>query len=161
MEALHAPWRIDYIVAPKPAQSDDLFVRIAQDSDDVANYVIARDRTCYALLNSYPYVGGHLMVVPYKQAPDLHGLTDGELADLLKLTRRCQEALTKVMKPDGFNIGINLGKVAGAGVPGHLHIHVVPRWAGDTNFMPILAGTTVLPEALRDLAAKLRAALTL
>jgi ATP adenylyltransferase len=159
MEALHAPWRIDYILAPKPAQADDLFVRIAQDSDDVANYVIARDRTCYALLNSYPYVGGHLMVVPYKQAPDLHGLTDGELGDLLKLTRRCQDALTKVMKPDGFNIGINLGKVAGAGVPGHLHIHVVPRWAGDTNFMPVLAGTTVLPEALRDLAAKLRATL--
>jgi|SRR3954454_17464779 ATP adenylyltransferase len=161
MEALHAPWRIDYILAPKPAQSDDLFVRIAQDSDDVANNVIVRDRTCYALLNSYPYVGGHLMVVPYKQAPDLHGLTDGELVDLLKLTTRCQDALTKVMKPDGFNIGINLGKVAGAGVPGHLHIHVVPRWAGDTNFMPVLAGTTVLPEALRDLAAKLRAALAL
>jgi ATP adenylyltransferase len=161
MEALHAPWRIDYIRAPKPAQSDDLFVRIAQDSDDVANYVIARDRTCYALLNSYPYVGGHLMVVPYKQAADFHGLTDGELSDLLKLTRRCQDALVKLMKPDGFNIGINLGKVAGAGVPGHLHIHVVPRWAGDTNFMPVLAGTTVLPEALRDLAAKLRAALAL
>jgi ATP adenylyltransferase len=161
MEALHAPWRIDYIRAPKSAQSDDLFVRIAQDNDDVANYVIARDRTCYALLNSYPYVGGHLMVVPYKQAADFHGLTDGELADLLKLTRRCQDALTKLMKPDGFNIGINLGKVAGAGVPGHLHIHVVPRWAGDTNFMPILAGTTVLPEALRDLAEKLRADLAL
>ena len=161
MEALHAPWRIEYILAPKPAQNEDLFMRIAQDSDDVANYVIARDRTCYALLNSYPYVGGHLMVVPYKQAPDFHGLTDEELADLLKLTRRCQDALTRVMKPDGFNIGINLGKVAGAGVPGHLHIHVVPRWAGDTNFMPVLAGTTVLPEALRDLAAKLRGVLAL
>ena len=159
MEALHAPWRIEYILAPRSAPSDDLFVRIAQDSDDVANYVIARDRTCYALLNSYPYVGGHLMVVPYKQAPDFHGLTDDELTDLLKLTRRCQDALTQVMKPDGFNIGINLGKVAGAGVPGHLHIHIVPRWAGDTNFMPVLAGTTVLPEALRDLAAKLRAVL--
>jgi ATP adenylyltransferase len=161
MEALHAPWRIDYILSPKPAQADDLFVRIAQDSDDVANYVIARDRMCFALLNSYPYVGGHLMVVPYKQAPDFHALTDEELVDLLKLTRRCQEALTHVMKPDGFNIGVNLGKVAGAGVPGHLHIHVVPRWAGDTNFMPVLAGTTVLPEALGDLAAKLRTALTI
>src|SRR5881394_1869008 len=159
MEALHAPWRIEYILAPRPAQAEDLFLRIAHDNDDVSNYVIARDRTCYALLNSYPYVGGHLMVVPYKQAPDFHGLTDDELADLLKLTRRCQDALTRVMKPDGFNIGINLGKVAGAGVPGHLHIHVVPRWAGDTNFMPVLAGTTVLPESLRELAAKLRAAL--
>jgi len=159
MEPLHAPWRIEYILAPKAPDADDLFVRIAQDSDDIANYVIPRDRTCYALLNTYPYTGGHLMVVPYKQAPDFRGLTDEELTDLLKLTRRCQDALTQVMKPDGFNIGINLGKAAGAGVRGHLHIHVVPRWAGDTNFMPVLAGTSVLPEALRDLAAKLRTAL--
>jgi ATP adenylyltransferase len=159
MELLHAPWRIEYILAPKNADADDLFVRIAQDSDDVANLVIVRDRTCYALLNSYPYTGGHLMVVPYKQAADLHGLTDDELTDLLKLTRRCQDALTAVMKPDGFNIGINLGKAAGAGVRGHLHIHVVPRWVGDTNFMPVLARTSVLPEALRDIAVKLRTAL--
>jgi ATP adenylyltransferase len=99
------------------------------------------------------------MVVPYKQSPDLTDLTDDELADLLKLTRRCQNALTRVMKPDGFNIGINVGKAAGAGIAGHLHIHVVPRWQGDTNFMPVLAGTVVLPEALREVAAKLRAAL--
>jgi len=159
MEPLHAPWRIEYILAPKPEKDESLFTRIAQSSDDEANYVIARDRTCYALLNSYPYSGGHLMIVPYRQTPDLNGLTDQELADLLKLTRRCQKALTSVMKPDGFNIGVNVGKVAGAGVPGHLHIHVVPRWQGDTNFMPVLANTVVLPEALRDIAAKLRAAL--
>jgi ATP adenylyltransferase len=159
MEPLHAPWRIEYILAPKPALAESLFTRIAQSSDDEANYVIARDRTCYALLNTYPYTGGHLMVVPYKQGPDLNGLTDEELTDLMKLTRRCQNALTRVMQPDGFNIGINLGKVAGAGVLGHLHIHVVPRWQGDTNFMPILANTVVVPEALRELAAKLRAAL--
>jgi ATP adenylyltransferase len=97
--------------------------------------------------------------VPYRQVPDLNGLTDEELADLLKLTRRCQNALTQVMKPDGFNIGINLGKVAGAGVAGHLHIHVVPRWQGDTNFMPVLTNTVVVPEALHELAAKLRTAL--
>src|SRR6266536_1340452 len=104
MDALHAPWRIEYLLAPKPPLSDvSLFARIGQSSDDDANYVIARDRTCYALLNSYPYTGGHLLVVPYKQASDLHGLTDEELADLLKLTRRCQTALTKVMNPDGFN----------------------------------------------------------
>jgi len=159
VEALHAPWRIGYILAPKPAQPDSLFSRIAQSGDDQANYVIARDRSCYALLNAYPYVGGHLMVVPYKQAEDLNGLTDEEMTDLMKLTRRCQNALVEVMKPDGFNIGINLGKVAGAGVLEHLHIHVVPRWLGDTNFMPVLANTTVLPEALGELAAKLRAAL--
>jgi ATP adenylyltransferase len=159
MESLYAPWRIEYILAPKPALEDSLFARIAQSSDDEANYVIARDRTCYALLNAYPYTGGHLMVVPYKQSPDLDGLTDDELADLLKLTRRCKNALTKVMKPEGFNIGINLGKVAGAGILGHLHIHVVPRWQGDTNFMPVLGNTAVLPQALSELAAQLRAAL--
>ncbi len=159
MEQLHAPWRIEYILAPKPENAESLFTRIAQSSDDEANYVIARHRSCYALLNTYPYAGGHLMIVPYRQTPDLNGLTDEELTDLLKLTRRCQNALTNVMKPEGFNIGLNVGKVAGAGVAGHLHIHVVPRWLGDTNFMPVLANTVVVSEALRDIAAKLRAAL--
>jgi ATP adenylyltransferase len=159
MDTLYAPWRIEYILAPKPELKTGLFTRIAQSSDDEANYVIVRDRTCFALLNAYPYVGGHLMTVPYKETPDLAGLTDEELTDLWKLTRRCIAALTAVMKPEGFNVGINLGKVAGAGVEEHLHIHVVPRWKGDINFMPVIAGTTVLPEALKDIAAKLRAAL--
>jgi ATP adenylyltransferase len=159
MEPLHAPWRIEYILAPKPILDESLFTRIAQSSDDETHYVIARDRTCFALLNKYPYNGGHLMVVPYKQAPDLDGLTDDELADLMKLTRRCKQALTRVMKPDGFNIGINLGRCAGAGIFDHLHIHVVPRWNGDTNFMPVLANTRVLPEALKEIAARLRAEL--
>jgi ATP adenylyltransferase len=159
METLHAPWRIDYILAPKPELKEGLFTRIAQSADDVANLVIARDRTCFALLNRYPYVGGHLMVVPYKEVADLHGLTDEELADLWKLARRCLAALSAVMKPDGFNVGINLGKVAGAGIAEHLHIHVVPRWNGDTNFMPVIANATVLPEALKEVAAKLRAEL--
>jgi len=159
MESLHAPWRIEYILAPKPQASESLFVRIAQANDDEANHVIARDRTCFALLNTYPYNGGHLMVVPYRQIADLEDLTDEELTGLWKLTRRCQKALKQVMKPDGFNIGINLGKVAGAGITEHLHIHVVPRWLGDTNFMPVLASTTVVPQALRELASQLRAAL--
>ena len=159
MESLHAPWRIEYILSPKPQLDTSLFTRIAQSNDDEANHVIVRDRTCFALLNKYPYNGGHLMVVPYKQAADLNGLTDEELGDLWKLTRRCSNALTVLMKPDGFNIGINLGKVAGAGVTEHLHIHVVPRWNGDTNFMPVLASTRVLPQALDELAAKLRAEL--
>jgi ATP adenylyltransferase len=161
MENLHAPWRIEYILAPKQYQPGDssIFTKIAQSSDDIANLVLVRDKSCFALLNSYPYTGGHLMVVPYKQVPDFDDLTDDELADLLKMTRRCQGALRKVMKPDGFNIGVNLGKVAGAGILEHLHIHVVPRWNGDTNFMPLLANTCVLPEALKDVAAKLRTAL--
>ena len=99
------------------------------------------------------------MVVPYKQVPDWEGLTDEELADLLKLTRKCQNALKQVMRPDGFNVGVNLGKVAGAGIVEHLHIHVVPRWGGDTNFMAVLASTSVVPEALKEVAAKLRSAL--
>jgi ATP adenylyltransferase len=160
MESLHAPWRIEYILSPKPESKQGVFARIAQSTDDEANYVIVRDRTCFALLNRYPYVGGHLMVVPYKEVADLNGLTDEELADLWKLVRRCINALTTVMKPDGFNVGINLGKVAGAGILEHLHIHVVPRWNGDINFMPVIANTTVLPEALKDIAAKLRIELT-
>src|ERR1044071_5342107 len=109
MEPLHAPWRIEYILSPKPVQEESLFPRIAQSSDDIGNYVVVRDRTCFALLNRYPYTGGHLMTVPYKQVSDLNGLSENELSDLMLLTRRCQNALTKVMKPEGFNIGINLG----------------------------------------------------
>jgi len=159
MDTLHAPWRIEYILSPKPELKEGLFTRIAQSSDDIENLVVVRDRSCFALLNKYPYNGGHLMVVPYKEAPDLNGLTDEELADLWKLVRRCTNALTAVMKPDGFNIGINLGKVAGAGIAEHLHIHVVPRWNGDTNFMPVIANTGVVPQALIEVAAKLRAEL--
>ncbi|MBI4659707.1 MAG: HIT domain-containing protein [Verrucomicrobia bacterium] len=159
MELLHAPWRIEYIRAPKSNPSEtSLFSRIAQSNDDEANYVVVREKTCYAVLNTYPYNGGHLLVVPYKQAADLSGLTDEELCDLMKLTRRCLDVLTQIMKPDGFNIGMNLGKVAGAGIVEHLHIHIVPRWSGDTNFMPIIANTRVLPEALADVASRLRAA---
>ena len=159
MDTLHAPWRIEYILSPKPELKEGLFARIAQSSDDVENFIVVRERTCFALLNRYPYNGGHLMVVPYKEVPDLNGLTDDELTELWKLVRRCSNALTAVMKPDGFNIGINLGKVAGAGIVEHLHIHVVPRWNGDTNFMPVIANTNVLPQALSELAAKLRAEL--
>ena len=161
MEILHAPWRIEYILAPKPPPGEgSLFTRIAQSNDDVANYVLARDRTCFALLNTYPYNGGHLMVVPYKETADLNGLTPDELADLMQLTRRCQNALTQVMKPDGFNIGLNLGRIAGAGIVDHLHIHVVPRWTGDTNFMPVIGQTSVVPQALAEIAANLRRVLS-
>ena len=159
MESLHAPWRIEYVLAPKPERTTSLFTQIAQSSDDVANLVIVRDRTCYALLNRYPYNGGHVLIVPYKQSPDFNGLTEGELADLWVLTRRCVNVLQQEMKPDGFNVGVNLGRVAGAGIIEHVHIHIVPRWLGDTNFMPVLAHTSVVPQALTELAAQLRAAL--
>ena len=104
-----------------------MFTRIAQSSDDEENLVITRDKTCFAVLNSYPYTGGHLMVVPYKQVPDFYDLTDEEMTDLLRLLRRCQAALTKVMKPDGFNIAVNVGEAAGQTVA-HAHVHLIPRY---------------------------------
>lgn len=160
MEHLHAPWRIEYILAPKPPLGDEsLFTRIANSPDDLGHHVIARERTCFAVLNTYPYNGGHLMVVPYRRTANLDDLTAEELTGLMLLARRCVNALKRTMKPDGFNLGVNLGRVAGAGVEDHLHLHIVPRWSGDTNFMPVLARTSVLPEALADVAARLRTAL--
>ncbi|MEY2408521.1 MAG: adenylyltransferase [Verrucomicrobiota bacterium] len=163
MDCLHAPWRIQYILAPRSGASEpgaaSVFTAMAQGSDDLGNNVIARTKSCFAVLNNYPYNGGHLMVVPYKQVPDLDGLTDDEMLDMMKLVRRCMRALERVMKPAGYNVGINIGACAGAGIAEHLHIHVVPRWNGDTNFMPVLGQTTVVPQALQDLAAQLRPAL--
>ena len=160
MEALHAPWRIDYILGPKPPPGDtSIFTEIAQSNDDEANYVIARSRPCFAVLNTYPYNGGHVLIVPYKQAPDFDDLTDEENLDSLQLLQRVKRALAETMNPEGFNIGVNLGQVAGAGIRGHLHWHLVPRWDGDTNFMPVVGQTNVLPEALAETASKLRAAL--
>jgi ATP adenylyltransferase len=161
MDVLHAPWRIQYILAPKTPSTDgeSLFTRVGQSDDDIANHVIVRERSCFAMLNLYPYNGGHLMVVPYRQVSDLPELTDSELTELMRLVQRCQAALRKVMKPDGFNVGLNLGRAAGAGIAEHLHIHIVPRWLGDTNFMPVLGGTSVVPQALTELAAQLREAL--
>jgi ATP adenylyltransferase len=160
MEPLHAPWRIEYILAPKvPAGEDSVFKRIADASDDEANLVILRARTCFALLNNYPYNGGHVMVVPYRQVPGLEDLTDEETLELMQVAKRVQSAIRRTMKPDGFNLGLNLGRVAGAGIVEHLHLHIVPRWLGDTNFMPVIAGTGVLPQALREVAARLREAI--
>ncbi len=160
MDVLHAPWRIDYILGPKdPIRDPSIFTRLAQSSADEDNYLLGRGRTCYAVLNAHPYSAGHLMVVPYRQTADWNELDDSELLELMQWVRRCQNALKKAMLPDGFNIGVNLGRVAGAGIVEHLHIHVVPRWTGDVNFMPIIAGTSVIPEALRETAAKIRACL--
>ena len=160
MEALHAPWRIEYILGPKaPPGAGSIFTRIAQSNDDETNYVIARAKSCFAMLNNFPYNGGHLMVVPYREVPDFDNLTNDELLEMMQMVRRCKRALSRTMQPHGFNIGVNLGKVAGAGIQEHLHIHVVPRWPGDVNFMPVISNTTVVPEALKATAAKLRAVL--
>ncbi len=157
MESLHAPWRIDYILSPKtPSGDESLFTRIARSSDDIENLVVHRDRHCFVLLNRYPYNGGHLMVVPYKETSNLDDLDDTELSEIMLITRRCIRVLKATMNPDGFNVGLNLGRVAGAGIEEHVHYHVVPRWQGDSNFMPVIANTGVVPEALLETAQKLR-----
>jgi ATP adenylyltransferase len=161
MDNLTAPWRIDYILAPKNPSPDrqSVFTAIAGSSDDIANHVLARGKTCYAVLNAYPYNCGHAMVIPYRQVADLADLTDEELLESQHLLQRLQTAMRTQLSPAGFNIGLNLGKVAGAGIIEHLHWHIVPRWDGDTNFMPVIANTGVVPEAMADVAAKLRSAL--
>jgi len=161
MEALHAPWRIEYILGPKRPERDaaSIFTMISQSSDDEVNNVIVRGKSCFAVMNNFPYNAGHLLIVPYREVPDLADLSNDELLELMQICRRCQAALRETMNPDGFNIGLNLGQVAGAGIKEHLHLHVVPRWEGDTNFMPALGQTAIIPEAVTETATKLRAAL--
>jgi len=149
MDQLVAPWRIDYILREK--EKGCFFCRNSQQSADRENLIIIRDRTCFAMLNAYPYNPGHLMISPYKHTGDINELAEEELADLFHLTRRCKQLLQKAMKPEGYNIGINEGQCAGAGVLDHVHMHLVPRWNGDTNYMPVLGNTRVLPQALDDI----------
>ena len=114
-------------------------------------FIVKRSRHSFAMLNIYPYNNGHIMVSPFRHAKDLKTLNDEELLDIIKLTRDMQVLLEKKLKPHGFNIGINTGRVAGAGYKDHLHIHIVPRWRGDTNFMPVVTDTKVMPESLKEL----------
>jgi len=157
MEHLWAPWRIRYILGER--ETGCFFCRKSQESDDAKNLILIRERNCFALLNTFPYNAGHLMVAPYKHTGELDDLSEQELSEFMALTRRCKQLLAKALKPEGFNIGINLGRCAGAGVLDHLHMHIVPRWNGDTNFMPVLADTHVVPQALEELYAELRKSL--
>jgi ATP adenylyltransferase len=137
---LWAPWRIEYITSPKRERC----VFCAPDPGDV----IARAEECFAILNTYPYAPGHVMVAPNRHVAELDQLEDGELLDMMRLARRAIGAIRRAMNPDGFNVGLNLGKIAGAGIADHLHLHVVPRWEGDNSFMPVIADTRVIPQAL-------------
>lgn len=158
MNHLHPYWRMRYIESRKKPSAGNPFPGLLAAGDDRANLVVHRGKTCFVLMNNFPYNPGHLMVLPNREVADLADLTAGERAELMDLLVRCQAALNAVMRPAGFNIGLNLGKVAGAGVPQHLHAHVVPRWEGDHNFMPVTADTHVLPQALEELWDKLAAA---
>ena len=153
MEHIWAPWRIRYILGAK--EQGCFLCRNPQTADDAKNHILIRDRTCFALLNAYPYNAGHLMVAPYKHTAELDDLAEAELADLMALTRRCKQVLARAVKPDGFNIGLNLGRAAGAGVEDHMHFHIVPRWNGDTNFMTVIDDVRVVPQALDEMYALL------
>jgi ATP adenylyltransferase len=154
MDNLWAPWRIRYILGEK--ETGCFFCRKSQEADDAKNHILIRDRTCFALLNTFPYNAGHLMVAPYKHTGELVDLSAQELAEAGALVVRCQQVLTRALKPQGFNIGLNLGRCAGAGVLDHVHWHIVPRWEGDTNFMPVLADVRVVPQALDELFVTLQ-----
>ncbi len=158
MHHLHPYWRMRYIESRKKPAEENPFPALLAAGDDRANLVVHRGATCFVLLNNFPYNPGHLMVLPNREVADLGGLTEAERAEFLDLIIRAQAALTATMRPAGFNIGINLGKVAGAGIPRHLHAHVVPRWEGDHNFMPVTADTHILPQALEELWERLSAA---
>jgi ATP adenylyltransferase len=154
MKKMWAPWRVEYIRSEKAKGC--IFCQKPEENKDRQNYILFRGKTSFVILNSYPYNPGHLMVAPFRHLATLDELTDEELFEHFDLVRRSARAIREVYKPEGFNMGINLGRVAGAGVEGHVHTHVVPRWNGDTNFMPVLSDTKVLPEALASTYAQLK-----
>jgi ATP adenylyltransferase len=157
MDRLWTPWRMEYIDAAKDESGDTcVFCDRPSTGDDQSNYVLARTDQAFAMLNAYPYNPGHLMVAPFRHVGDLEDLTRDELAETNDLLQRSIHALKEVSGPHGFNLGLNLGRVAGAGIPGHVHWHLVPRWNGDTNFMSVVGDTRVLPELLAETYAKLR-----
>jgi ATP adenylyltransferase len=146
---LWAPWRIEYITGPKDGEC--IFCAAAASTEvDPAHAPIDRGEHCLTILNAYPYAPGHVMVAPLRHVAALEDLNEDEMLETMHLARRAILAIRQVMSPDGFNVGLNLGKVAGAGIEDHLHLHVVPRWGGDTNFMPLLADTHVIPQALEE-----------
>jgi ATP adenylyltransferase len=155
-QKLWAPWRLDFVRGPKDGEC--IFCARPQDGDDEAAYIVHRGERSYVMLNAYPYNNGHLMVAPYRHVPSIEELGEAELLELMMLARRGMGALRDVHGPEGFNLGINQGTVAGAGVADHVHLHVVPRWGGDTNFMPVIGSTRVLPQALAESWAELHAA---
>jgi len=153
MKKLWAPWRSKFIYDRK--RKGCIFCLARDSKDKKKHFVVATTRSSFAMLNIYPYNNGHIMVAPKKHKPSLVKLTKNELTDLMLLTNKMTGLLDKILKPHGYNIGLNIGKIAGAGFPGHVHIHIVPRWDGDTNFMPVLTETKVISESLESLYERL------
>lgn len=157
MKHLWAPWRMEYIGGEQPPGC--LFCRVIEDPDDKdAGLVVWRPEGAIVIMNKFPYNPGHTIVAPKAHVPGLEDLDDNQTTQLMRAVRRTIEVLRGTLTPDGFNVGANIGRAAGAGIPDHVHLHVVPRWDGDTNFMPVIDDVKVVPEALAQTAAKLREA---
>ena len=149
MKRLWAPWRLEYIVGDK--QEGCFLCRILGDDNDRENLILKRGQLCAVVMNRYPYNNGHLMVCPYRHVAELDDLCGEERLELMDLVADCIKALKQSIRPDGFNVGINLGRAAGAGLEDHIHTHIVPRWNGDTNFMPVMDDVKVIPQGLLEL----------
>jgi ATP adenylyltransferase len=156
VEALWCPWRVEYFELEN--RNPNFLSDAARTNDDPAHLVLTRRKNTFLMMNRYPYSVGHLMVVPYRKTAELSSLGDEEILEMLALTVHAQTLLRMTMKAQGFNVGLNLGTAAGAGVADHLHLHIVPRWTGDTNFMPVLGKVRLLSEGLQTLYEKLIAA---
>ena len=152
MNKLWAPWRSSYItLLQDKSKKACIFCKMCKQKKDKENYILVRTQYSFSVLNIYPYNNGHLLIVPLRHVNDLVKLTREEREDLMDLLSSMKNLMDKILKPGGYNIGINLGKIAGAGFPGHLHIHLVPRWRGDVNFMPVIGNTKVISQSLRIL----------
>ena len=160
MERLWAPWRMRYIENADSSPGCIFCSKPAENSDQ-ENLILWRGEKTFAILNAFPYSNGHLMITPYQHTADLDDLTDEEMLEMMAAARRGVNVLKAAFKPDGFNIGVNLGRVAGAGIADHIHIHIVPRWSGDTNFMPVLGEVRVIPESLQVVYQRLKAEVSL
>jgi ATP adenylyltransferase len=145
-EVLWAPWRMDYILSDK--EEGCIFCDKPREQHDAANYILWRGRTTFVMLNRYPYTNAHLMVVPQAHVASLHHLDATQRADLMETTAMCEDVLQRALRPDGLNLGMNLGSAAGAGIAAHLHLHIVPRWQGDTNYMTVIGDIRVIPQHL-------------
>ena len=157
-ERLWAPWRMDF-VAKGYKDEQCLFCRVNAETDDEANYVLVRGPLSLLMLNAYPYTNGHLMTAPLRHTAEFDTLSPDELAEMMAMAQRGMAALRAVYRPDGFNVGMNLGSAGGAGIADHLHLHIVPRWSGDTNFMPVVGDVRVMPESLDASYRRIKSAL--
>ena len=156
MERLFTPWRLAYVASHKRRTAGCVFCRAVRRRDDRRNRVLHPGRSHYVIMNRYPYSNGHLMIVPLQHRASPGESSVADLAEMMQLAVRCEEALRAVYRPAGINLGMNLGRSAGAGIEGHYHLHLVPRWDGDTNFMTVVHGTRVVPEALDTTWRRLR-----